>query len=328
VEQRTCTQIGKAADLFRSGSGAEAAVPGVAEVSMTHDLVARFLGVRGSLSAPGATTAIVGGNTSCVEVTAGDTRIVLDAGSGLRALGDGLVTRGPTDTTILLSHLHWDHIQGLPFFVPIYIPGNRVEVISGPNGVLPLEAALRRQMCAPFFPVEYDEVATQLRAREIRGQHTFHVGGVRCFAAKLNHPDPVYGYRLELGGKSIVYATDTEHYACVDPALRQLAADADILIYDAQYTPEEYPGKVGWGHSTWTAAVELARAANVKQLVLFHHDPRRTDAQVAELEGRARAAFPATIAAREGLTLVAGERAQPRVTDPAGPGSRPGQVVA
>ena len=278
---------------------------------MTHDdLSVRFLGVRGSLATPGASTAGVGGNTSCVEVTAGDTRIVLDAGSGLRTLGDSLVARGPTETTILLSHLHWDHIQGLPFFVPIYIPGNRIEVISGPNGVLPLEQALRRQMCAPFFPVEFDEVSTQLRAREVRGQQPFHVGPVRVFAAKLNHPDPVYGYRLEVGGKSIVYATDTEHYACVDPTLRSLAADADILIYDAQYTPEEYPAKVGWGHSTWSAGAELARAAGVKQLVLFHHDPRRSDAQVAELEGRARGVFAGTIAAREGMTLVAGATAR------------------
>jgi phosphoribosyl 1,2-cyclic phosphodiesterase len=277
---------------------------------MTHDLSVRFLGVRGSLATPGAATAQVGGNTSCVEVTAGDTRIVLDAGSGLRALGESLVARGPTETTILLSHLHWDHIQGLPFFVPIYIPGNRIDVVSGANGVMPLEAALRRQMTAPFFPVEFDEVSTQLHAREVRGQQPFAIGAVRCFAAKLNHPDPVYGYRLELGGRSVVYATDTEHYACVDPTLRSLAANADILIYDAQYTPEEYPAKVGWGHSTWQAGVELARAAGVKQLVLFHHDPRRTDAQVTELEARARAQFGGTVAAREGMTLIAGEAAR------------------
>jgi phosphoribosyl 1,2-cyclic phosphodiesterase len=247
-----------------------------------------------------------------VEVTAGDTRIVLDAGSGLRNLGDALVARGPTETTILLSHLHWDHIQGLPFFVPIYIPGNRVEVISGPNGVMPLEAALRRQMCAPFFPVELDEVSTQLKASEVRGGQPFRVGPMRVVAAKLNHPDPVYGFRIELGAHSVVYATDTEHYACVDPALRKLATGADILIYDAQYTPEEYPGKVGWGHSTWAAGVELAKAAGVKQLVLFHHDPRRSDAQVAELEARARAQFAGTVAAREGAILATGEVAPAR----------------
>ncbi|MEZ4367556.1 MAG: MBL fold metallo-hydrolase [Kofleriaceae bacterium] len=278
---------------------------------MSHPLTVSFLGVRGSMATPGPATAGAGGNTSCVEVTCGDTRVVLDAGTGLRGLGDRLIARGPTETTILLSHLHWDHIQGLPFFVPLYVPGNRIDIVSGPSGVMPLEAALRRQMAAPFFPVEFDEVAPQVRARDVRPRDRFTVGEVRVTVARLNHPDPVYGYRLDAGGRSVVYATDTEHFACVDPALRQLADGADVLIYDAQYTPEEYPGKVGWGHSTWAAGAELARAAGVGQLVLFHHDPRRTDGQLAELEARAAAAQPGTIAAREGLVLHAGERVHP-----------------
>ncbi len=274
----------------------------------THDITLRFRGVRGSLATPGATTARVGGNTSCVEVDVGDQRIVLDAGSGLRALGDELIATGPSQTTILLSHLHWDHIQGLPFFAPIYAPGHRVEIVSGGNGVMPLGDALRRQMSAPFFPVEFDEVAAQVAVREARAGETLAVGDATVRLARLNHPDPVWGYRIERGGRSVVYATDTEHYACVDPVLRKLATGADVLIYDAQYTPEEYRGehgmaKVGWGHSTWQAGVELARAAGVKQLILFHHDPRRSDDAVAELEARAQAAFPATIAAREGELL-------------------------
>jgi phosphoribosyl 1,2-cyclic phosphodiesterase len=270
---------------------------------MLHSKFAvRFHGVRGSLATPGLATAAVGGNTSCVELACGDTRIVLDAGSGLRALGDALVAGGASETSILLSHLHWDHIQGLPFFAPIYAPGHRVEVISGPNGVMPLEAALRRQMSAPFFPVDFDDVAAQLRARDARPGE-LGIGPATVRMARLNHPDPVWGYRVEHAGRSVVYATDTEHYACVDPVLRQLATGADILIYDAQYTPEEYPGKVGWGHSTWQAAVELARAAGVRQLVLFHHDPRRSDDGVVELEARARSAFGNAVAAREGMVL-------------------------
>jgi phosphoribosyl 1,2-cyclic phosphodiesterase len=267
---------------------------------MSSTFHVRFHGVRGSLATPGLATATVGGNTSCVEVTCGDTRIVLDAGTGLRGIGDALAATGGSETTLLLSHLHWDHIQGLPFFAPIYLPGHRVEVISGPNGVLPLEAALRRQMTAPFFPVDFEEVSRQLSAREARAGDTFAVGPATVRMARLNHPDPVWGYRIEHAGRSVVYATDTEHYACVDPVLARLAAGADVLIYDAQYTPDEYPGKVGWGHSTWAAAVELAKAAGVKTLALFHHDPRRSDAAVAELEARAQAAFPSTIAAREG----------------------------
>jgi ribonuclease BN (tRNA processing enzyme) len=131
------------------------------------------------------------------------------------------------------------------------------------------------------------------------------IGDITVTMARLNHPDPVYGYRLEHAGQSIVYATDTEHFACVDPTLKKLASGADILIYDAQYTPEEYPAKVGWGHSTWAAGVELARAAAVPQLVLFHHDPGRSDAALAALEADARAVLPGTVAAREGLILSA-----------------------
>ncbi len=279
---------------------------------MAHDLSIHFHGVRGSIAAPGIATAKVGGNTSCVEVIAGDTRIVFDAGTGLRALGDRLITSGPSATTILLSHLHWDHIQGLPFFTPIYVPGNWIEVVTGGNGVMPLEAALRRQMSAPFFPVELDDVRAQLRWREPRVGEAFAVGDVRVTMAKLNHPDPVYGYRLDYAGASIVYATDTEHFACVDPNLARLCAGADVLIYDAQYTPEEYPGKVGWGHSTWEAAVALATTAGVRQLVLYHHDPRRSDEQVAAIEARAAAARPGTIAAREGAVLHVETRATRR----------------
>jgi phosphoribosyl 1,2-cyclic phosphodiesterase len=270
---------------------------------MSSTFHVRFHGVRGSLATPGLATAAVGGNTSCVEVTCGDTRIVLDAGTGLRGIGDALATTGGSETTLLLSHLHWDHIQGLPFFTPIYLPGHRVEVISGPNGVLPLEAALRRQMSAPFFPVDFEEVSSQLRAREARAGEALAIGPATVRMARLNHPDPVWGYRIEHAGRSVVYATDTEHYACVDPVLARLAAGADVLIYDAQYTPDEYPGKVGWGHSTWAAAVELARAAGVKTLVLFHHDPRRSDGAVAELEARAREVFPSVMAAREGMVV-------------------------
>lgn len=279
-----------------------------------------FRGVRGSTAAPGAHTAEVGGNTSCVEVKAGHTRLVFDAGTGLRGLGDELARRPSDDTyktTILLSHVHWDHIQGLPFFTPVYIPGYEIDVISGPNGFMPLVEALRRQMAPPFFPVAFDDVPSRLAARDERPGATFAVGDAEVTMAKLNHPDPVYGYRVTWNGMSVVYATDTEHYSCVDPTLLKLARGADVLIYDAQYTPEEYRGehgmsKVGWGHSTFEAAAELAGRAGVGQLVLFHHDPGRTDRQVAELEARARALFANTVAAREGASLQVCEEAGAR----------------
>ncbi|MEO7732628.1 MAG: MBL fold metallo-hydrolase [Kofleriaceae bacterium] len=267
-------------------------------------LSVRFLGVRGSIPTPDANKT-AGGNTSCVEVTAGDTRIILDAGSGLRTLGDERMAGGPRHSTILLSHLHWDHVCGLPFFTPIYVPGHRVEIASGPNGVMPTQDAIRSLFKAPFFPVDFADVANQVTVRELPGNDRFTIGDITITLAKLNHPDPVYGFRLEHAGHSIVYATDTEHFACVDPTLKKLAAGADILIYDSQYTPEEYPSKVGWGHSTWQAGAELARAAGVPQLVLFHHDPNRTDSQLAAIEAQAQAQLPGTVAAREGLTLRA-----------------------
>ncbi|HSR97070.1 MAG TPA: MBL fold metallo-hydrolase [Kofleriaceae bacterium] len=267
-------------------------------------LSVRFFGVRGSIPTPGPLTT-AGGNTACVEVTAGDTRIILDAGSGLRALGDERMRSGQRQSTILLSHLHWDHVCGLPFFTPMYVPGFRVDIASGPNGVMSTHEAIRSLFRAPFFPVDFADIANQVAVREVPGNDRFTIGEVSVTMARLNHPDPVYGFRLEHGGHAIVYATDTEHFACVDPTLKKLAAGADILIYDAQYTPEEYPTKVGWGHSTWQAGAELARAAGVAQLVLFHHDPNRTDAQLAAIEADAQRELPGTIAAREGLELRA-----------------------
>jgi phosphoribosyl 1,2-cyclic phosphodiesterase len=269
---------------------------------MTHDLTVRFLGVRGSIATPGMAA---GGNTACVEVVAGDTRIILDAGTGLRTLGNERMASGIRHSTILLSHLHWDHVAGLQFFTPVYVPGHRVEIASGPNGVMSHDAAIRSLFKAPFFPVDFDDLGGTVTTRELRANDRFTIGDITITMARLNHPDPVYGYRLDCGDQSIVYATDTEHFACVDPTIKKLAAGADILIYDAQYTPEEYPSKVGWGHSTWEAGAELARAAGVPQLVLFHHDPMRTDAQLDTLEAAARAALPGTVAAREGLVLCA-----------------------
>ncbi len=269
---------------------------------MTHDLTVRFLGVRGSIATPGMAA---GGNTACVEVVAGDTRIILDAGTGLRTRGAERMASGPRHSTILLSHLHWDHVAGLQFFTPVYVPGHRVEIASGPNGVMSHDAAIRSLFKAPFFPVDFEDLGGTVITRELRANDKLTIGDITITMAKLNHPDPVYGYRLEHAGQSIVYATDTEHFSCVDPTLKKLAAGADILIYDAQYTPEEYPSKVGWGHSTWQAGADLARAAGVPQLVLFHHDPTRTDAQLAALEADARAALPGTVAAREGMVLYA-----------------------
>jgi phosphoribosyl 1,2-cyclic phosphodiesterase len=269
----------------------------------------KFWGVRGSIASPGPDTAGVGGNTSCVEVRCGDAHLVLDMGTGIRRLGDALMTAGrAVDATILLSHLHWDHIQGLPFFVPAYVPSSKIQIVGTGNGAMALRDVLACQMTAPVFPVRLDELGAQIRLREVKSGESFMIGDARVRTARLNHPGGVLAYRIEHGGQSVVYATDTEHYACVDPALRALAEGADVLIYDSQYTPEEYRGdlgrsRVGWGHSTFVAGAELARAAGVGQYVLFHHDPQRNDAGVVELERKARDLFPASTAAREGMEI-------------------------
>lgn len=272
----------------------------------------RFWGVRGSCPSPGPETALVGGNTSCVEVVAGKTRIALDAGTGLRRLGAELLAQAKrsgqaTDLHVLLSHVHWDHIQGLPFYAPLYVPGSRLTVAGGAI-TTPLRDSLRRQMSAPNFPVDWNDLPSSLDYLELRDGARAALGETEVQVARANHPDAVFAYRVEYGGRKVVYATDTEHYACVDPRLVALAAGADVLIYDAQYLPEEYagsqgPSRLGWGHSTYEAGAELARAAGVRRLVLFHHDPTRSDAAVAAIEERARECFEGAAAAREGMTL-------------------------
>jgi phosphoribosyl 1,2-cyclic phosphodiesterase len=242
-------------------------------------------------------------------VIAGSTRIALDAGTGLRRLGGTLMSGAgkPTELTVLLSHVHWDHIQGLPFFAPIYVPGTKL-VLGGGATTTPLRDSFRRQMSAPNFPVDWNDLPSSIDYLELRDGERLQIGDASVRVARANHPDAVFAYRIEHGGRSVVYATDTEHYACVDPRLLSLARDADVLVYDAQYLPEEYDGKagpsrVGWGHSTYEAGAALARAAGVSKLVLFHHDPSRTDEGVVAVEKRARETFDDVVAAREGDTI-------------------------
>jgi phosphoribosyl 1,2-cyclic phosphodiesterase len=278
----------------------------------------RFWGVRGSVASPGPATLEVGGNTSCVEVRCSDRVFAFDAGTGLRSLGESLLREGrPVELTLMLSHLHWDHIQGMPFFAPIYVPTSRIEVVGARSGGLGLEDALARQMSAPGFPVTWAELRSSIACREIRPGESFDRSGMNVRTARLNHPGGVVAYRIEWAGKSVVYATDTEHYACLDPALVALAKGADVLIYDAQYMPDEYRGergfsRVGWGHSTWEVGCATARAAGVNKLVLFHHDPSRDDAAVAEIERLARSQFADVVAAREGATIDLGTEGRER----------------
>jgi phosphoribosyl 1,2-cyclic phosphodiesterase len=270
----------------------------------------RFWGVRGSIPVPGPDTAEIGGNTSCVEVRCGSTRIIFDGGTGLRLLGASWLKDMPLTAHLFFSHVHWDHIQGFPFFAPAFVPGNTIHMYGAANVTGTVETALAGQMEMPNFPVHLSMLPAKLHFHDV-GEHEIVEleGGVRVTNTAGNHPGGVFAYRVDYQGRSVVYATDTEHYSIPDPKLVALAKGADVLIYDTMYTPEEYAGetggmpKTGWGHSHIDAGVALSRAAGVTRYVLFHHDPTQTDAMVREKERRARELFPESLCAYEGLSL-------------------------
>lgn len=247
----------------------------------------RFWGTRGSIPSPGPSTIRYGGNTSCIEVTLDDgTLIVLDAGSGIRPLGKAL---GAAQGTLLLTHYHWDHIQGFPFFDSAYIPGSEFHVL-GPefNGFGPREY-LSNQMVAPYFPATVSQM-TALAGFGVMPRAPIRLGSATVTATRVSHPSVTLGYRIEADDAVFVYISDNE----VDVAPRDLltnivdlASDADILVHDCQYTESEYAGKHGWGHSTPRQATRVAREAGVHELVLFHHDPTHNDEQVEALADEA-----------------------------------------
>lgn len=274
-----------------------------------------FWGVRGSIPSPGPDTVGVGGNTSCVEVRAGKLLLVFDGGTGLRVLGKTLLKEMPITAHLFFSHVHWDHIQGFPFFDPAFVPGNVINLYGGNNVSRTLEETLAGQMDHPSFPVHLTDMGAKMHFHDVLEGVPIELDagdGTKAVitSAHGNHPNGVWAYRVDHGGKSVMYATDTEHYAVVDPRLAALAKNVDVLIYDSQYTPEEYAGtagtggsKVGWGHSTFAEAVRLVREAQAKKLVLYHHDPMQSDAAVAEKERRAKELWADCVAAREGLKI-------------------------
>jgi len=272
----------------------------------------KMWGVRGSIPTPGPDTVEFGGNTSCYEIRAGGAIIILDGGTGIRLLGQAILPEMPFEAWMFFSHVHWDHIQGFPFFTPAFVRGNIIHLHGGLNVTRTLEETLAGQMDYPSFPVHLSEMGATMTFRDLHEGEVVHVGPNRDVVvsnARGNHPNGVYAYRIDHDGKSVCYITDSEHYAIVDPKLLKLAQGVDVLIFDAMYTPEEYAGKAGggpktgWGHATFAAGCELAHAAGAKQLVLHHHDPNQTDAMVREKETRARELFPNTIAAREGVVI-------------------------
>lgn len=270
-----------------------------------------FWGVRGSIPAPGSSTVRIGGNTSCVEVDCGATRIVFDSGTGIRMLGQKLLRSMPLEVHLFYSHVHWDHIQGFPFFAPVFVKGNTIHMYGEANSRGTVESAMAGQMEFPNFPVKLNQLASTLVF------HDLHTGDVVTLAEGLTvtaqagtHPGGVLAYRVDYEGKSVVYVTDTEHEPDrIDERIVGLAKGADVFIYDSMYTPEEYDGRadgrsrVGWGHSTFEEGVKIARAAGCKQYVLFHHDPDQDDDAVDEKERRTKELFENSLCAYEGLTI-------------------------
>lgn len=273
---------------------------------MAENFSLKCWGVRGSTPTPGSKTLRYGGETACFELRAGDALVLVDCGSGARNLGMELCSVGSRSFDLLFTHTHLDHICGLPFFKPAYDPNFSVRAWAGHfQDETNLVDIVSRIMSPPIFPV----AAKTLKAVEFK---TFTAGNeiprdddLIIKTTRLNHPGGACGYRFDFHGKSICIITDHEHGDPeIDAVLPEFVAGADIMIYDSMFCDEEYETFKGWGHSTWQKAIELAKTANVKTPVLFHHDPRRSDDELDEIGEAAHAAYPGTLVASEGMILT------------------------
>jgi phosphoribosyl 1,2-cyclic phosphodiesterase len=268
----------------------------------------KFWGVRGSIACASPGYVKYGGNTSCVEVVAGARRFILDAGTGIRALGKEILERDVRETHLLLSHTHWDHINGLPFFRPAYDDRRSLHILAGhlkADG-LSIQGVLCQQMREPVFPVPLEAMKAIVECEDFNAGESFELfPDVRLRTAPLNHPSGATGYRIEHAGKSACYVTDTEHVPdAPNQDILRLIDGADLVIYDSTYTEKEFPEHRGWGHSTWVEGMRLCRMAGAKRLAIFHHDPDHEDADMDCIAADADAAWPGgTIVTREGMVL-------------------------
>jgi phosphoribosyl 1,2-cyclic phosphodiesterase len=280
-------------------------------------MIVRIWGARGSLSAPGPATVGYGGNTSCVEVELGDgTTLILDAGSGIRELGQRLLERDQGELHLCLTHLHLDHVEGLGFFAPLWTPGWKLRFWGPPSPTATLRARVSRYLSPPLFPIGLSEAPAVATFDDV-ARRPWRVGSAIIEAQMVEHRGPTVGYRIEDGDGVLAYLPDHEPYltAALDDEPRWisgwgLAADADLLLHDSQYTDEEYGQRLGWGHSSVTHAAAFARAAGVRQLALFHHDPMRSDRELEALYDQASALLgdeqKPPLIGREGLEIALG----------------------
>ncbi len=278
-------------------------------------MIVRVWGARGSLAAPGPATVGYGGNTSCVEVELADgTTVILDAGSGIRELGQRLLERGPGLLHICLTHLHFDHVEGLGFFGPLWASGWKLRFRGPPSTIATLRERVSRYLSPPLFPVGLADVPAEVSFEDVP-RDRWRVGGALIEARTVQHRGPTLGYRIEEEGRVLTYLPDHEPYltAALDDEPQwisgwALAAGADLLLHDSQYTDAEYASRLGWGHSSVTHTAAFARAAGVRQLGMFHHDPMRSDRELEALYDQVAAAVQndqePPLIAREGLQIA------------------------
>jgi phosphoribosyl 1,2-cyclic phosphodiesterase len=279
------------------------------QTSVPQAFTVQFWGVRGSIPTPGIENVRYGGNTVCVEMQVGGKRLIFDGGTGLRVLGRTLVKQMPVSAHLFFTHTHWDRIQGFPFFIPAFIAGNSFDIYGaiGPNGAS-IKQRLSDQMLRPNFPVPLQVMRSEMRFHDISPGSMLSLDDVIVETIALNRPNSALGYRISWNGHSVVYATDTEHSSeKLDQSLLYLAHQADLLIYDAAYADHAYytpsADAAEQKPATWRAGIEVAVAANVKQMVMFHHDPAHDDNFLDQIETEVQSSFPNVQLAREGMVL-------------------------
>ncbi len=266
----------------------------------------RFWGTRGSVPVSGRQFQRYGGNTACIEMRCGPHTLIFDAGSGFRPAGVSLVENGVDDFDVFFTHCHYDHILGFPFFAPLYKPNVQITAWSGHlAGIMTTREMLKGFMRPPWFPVPLDICRANIICNDFRaGDVLTPREGVTLRTGPLNHPGNCIGYRIEYAGKVVALVSDTEHTpGILDPNVIELIRDAELMIYDTNFTEEELERFRGYGHSTWQQAAKLCEAAGTKSFALFHHDKGRTDSQLALMEKQAKSRFKTAFAARDGMVI-------------------------